>query len=114
MTEVICTCCPQGCHLQVDEQNGYAVTGNGCKRGAVYGPQELQHPVRIVTTTVAIAGAAHPTLPVKTAAEVPKERMADIVAALRNLRVTSPVRMGEVVLANVCDTGIDVVATRSL
>ena len=27
MKEVICTCCPQGCHLQVDEANGYKVTG---------------------------------------------------------------------------------------
>lgn len=114
MTEVICTCCPQGCHLQVDEENGYAVTGNGCKRGAVYGRQELQHPVRIVTSTVAIAHAAHPTLPVKTSAEVPKECMKDIVAALREAEVCSPVHMGDVVLANVCNTGVDVVATRSM
>ena len=27
MKEVICTCCPQGCHLQVDEANDYKVTG---------------------------------------------------------------------------------------
>ena len=25
MKEVICTCCPQGCHLQVDEANDYKV-----------------------------------------------------------------------------------------
>ena len=33
MKEVICTCCPQGCHLQVDEANDYKVTGNGCPNG---------------------------------------------------------------------------------
>ena len=32
MKEVICTCCPQGCHLQVDEANDYKVTGNGCPK----------------------------------------------------------------------------------
>lgn len=114
MTEVICTNCPQGCHLQVDEENNYAVTGNRCKRGAIYGPQELQHPARIVTSTVAIAEAAHPTLPVKTAREVPKELIADVMCAIKTVQVIAPIHMGDVVLANVCDTGVDVVATRSL
>ena len=40
MTELICIVCPRGCHLQVDEANGYAVTGNSCPRGAEYGRQE--------------------------------------------------------------------------
>ena len=114
MTEVICTCCPKGCHLLVDEENGYAVTGNGCKRGAAYGPAELQNPVRIVTSTVHIEGARHPSLPVKTAGEVPKGKMFDIVAALSDVSVQAPVHVGDVVLANVCDTGVDVVASRSL
>ena len=26
--EVICICCPCGCHLQVDPENDYNVTGN--------------------------------------------------------------------------------------
>ena len=44
MTEVICTMCPNGCHLQVDEANDYAVTGNKCPRGAIYGKAELTNP----------------------------------------------------------------------
>ena len=39
MKEVICICCPKGCHLQVDEQNDYAVTGNGCPNGIAYGKE---------------------------------------------------------------------------
>ena len=39
MKEVICTCCPQGCHLQVDEANDYKVTGNGCPNGIAYGKE---------------------------------------------------------------------------
>ena len=49
MKEVICTCCPQGCHLQVDEANDYKVTGNGCPNGIAYGKEELTHPTRIIT-----------------------------------------------------------------
>ena len=46
MKEVICICCPKGCHLQVDEQNDYAVTGNGCPNGIAYGKEELTNPTR--------------------------------------------------------------------
>ena len=28
MKELICIVCPKGCYLRVDEENGYAVTGN--------------------------------------------------------------------------------------
>ena len=34
MTELICITCPKGCHLRVDEEKGFAVTGNRCPRGA--------------------------------------------------------------------------------
>ena len=27
MTELICITCPKGCHLRVDEEKGFAVTG---------------------------------------------------------------------------------------
>ena len=56
MKEVICTCCPQGCHLQVDEANDYKVTGNGCPNGIAYGKEELTHPTRIITSTVRAEG----------------------------------------------------------
>ena len=47
MKELICIVCPKGCHLKVDEENGCAVTGNGCPRGAEYGKSELLHPTRL-------------------------------------------------------------------
>ena len=57
MTEMICITCPKGCHLQVDENDGFRVTGNGCPRGAEYGKNELLHPVRVLTSTVRLTGA---------------------------------------------------------
>ena len=53
MKEIICITCPKGCHLKVDEQT-FAVTGNSCPRGAVYGANELRNPVRVVTSTVVV------------------------------------------------------------
>ena len=37
MKELICIVCPKGCHLKVDENNDYKVSGNACERGAEYG-----------------------------------------------------------------------------
>ena len=55
--ELICICCPKGCHLRVDTANDYAVTGNACPNGAAYGKEELTHPTRIITSTVRAEGA---------------------------------------------------------
>ena len=72
MKELICIVCPKGCHLKVDEEKDFAVTGNGCPRGAEYGKIELTHPTRVVTSTVRCVGGAHPRCPVKTDGAIPK------------------------------------------
>ena len=41
MKELNCIVCPKGCHLKVDENNDYKVSGNACERGAEYGKNEL-------------------------------------------------------------------------
>lgn len=114
MKEVICICCPKGCHLKVDETNDYAVTGNACPNGAAYGKEELTHPTRIITSTVRAEGGLHPRCSVKTASAVPKELMFDVMAELDKVVLHAPVHVGDVVIANVCGTGVDVLATRSL
>ena len=99
MTSIICITCPKGCRLSVDEENGYKVTGNGCPRGEIYGRNELQHPVRVITSTVRIEGAAVPRLPVKTDKPLPKEKM---------------FRVGAVLAENILGTDVNIVATKSL
>ena len=59
--EVICICCPCGCHLQVDPENDYNVTGNACPNGAAYGREELTHPTRIITSTVRVVSGDYVT-----------------------------------------------------
>ena len=114
MKELICIVCPKGCHLKVDENNGYAVTGNGCPRGAEYGKAELTNPTRVVTSTVRIQGAALPRCPVKTNGAIPKGMIFDIMKALDEVSLTAPVTVGDVVIENVCGTGVNVVAARTM
>ena len=114
MTKIICVLCPKGCHLHVDENNNDAVTGNLCNRGIGYGKSELKNPVRVVTSTVAVTGAVHRRCPVKTAAPIPKGLVKAAMGLLKDVALTAPVEMGQVVVADICGTGVAFVATRDM
>jgi len=79
-----------------------------------YGRNELTHPVRMITSTVKLSGGRLRRLPVKTSQPIPKGMMEEVVRALDDVTVTSPVRVGDVVIENVCGTGADIIATREL
>lgn len=114
MKELICIVCPKGCHLKVDEEHGYTVTGNGCPRGAEYGHVELTNPTRVVTSTVCVEGALHRRCPVKTSGAIPKGKMFDAMKTLNGLVLKAPVALGQVVVKDVCGTGIDFIAARAM
>ena len=89
------------------------VTGNKCPRGKKYAAEEMTAPKRMVTSTVKITGGLYPVIPVKTEQPVPKEKIFTIMNILASVRIVSPIRMGDIVVENVADTGVNVVATKS-
>lgn len=113
---IICTVYPRGCHVKVTLNGSEVteVTDYGCKRGKEYAAAEATHPVRILTTTVKIAGEAYGLLPVRSNAPVPKELLMECMKEIKAVTVTAPVAAGDVVLSNVCSTGVDIVATKNL
>lgn len=114
MSEKIITCigCPMGCRLTVRLENGKveAVDGAGCGRGAVYARQECVCPTRMVTSLVHVQGRRAP-LSVKTLRPVPKDKIFACLDEIHKLEVIPPVSIGDVLLKDVCGTGVDVVAT---
>ena len=113
---IICTVCPRGCHMKVT-LNGTEVTevtDYSCKRGKEYAAAEATHPVRILTTTVKIADSQYNLLPVRSNAPVPKELQMECMKAIKAVAVTAPIKAGDVVLADICGTGVDIVATKAL
>ena len=114
MKNLICIVCPKGCHLCVDDENGYTVTGNSCPRGAEYGKTELIDPRRIITSTVRITAKTARRVPVKTAKSIPKGRIMDVMKALESIDVKAPVSAGDVVLKDAAGLGVNIVATKSV
>ncbi len=112
---MICIGCPMGCELTVtkNENGELVVEGATCARGKAYGIQETIAPERTVTALVAVEGKRRP-LSVKTAQPIPKGKIFDALESLQSVRAKSPVKIGDVVLPNVCGTGVDVVATENL
>ena len=53
-------------------------------------------------------------LPVRTTEAIPKELLAEAMQVLAQVEVTAPVKTGDVILANILDTGIDVIASRDM
>ncbi len=109
---LICIGCPMGCALTVTMQDGAvtAVEGNTCKRGDDYARREVVAPTRVLTTTIPVVGGTRPTVPVKTAGEVPKGLVIDCVRSLHGIKLAAPVAAGDVVCRNILGTGVDIVA----
>ena len=110
--ELICIGCPMGCPIVVEMEDGkvLSVTGNTCPRGESYARKEVTNPTRIVTTTVRVDGGKVPMINVKTEQDIPKDKIFECIAALRGVTAKAPVHIGDIILENVADTGVNIVA----
>lgn len=117
-----CTTCPSECLLTVEierDVNGNvarvrSVTGNSCPRGDKFAHQELTCPMRVLTTTVAVSGGDETLLPVRTAEAIPLALHAQAMDLIRGLVVNAPIRMGDIILPNLLDTNINLVASMDI
>ena len=112
MPDLTCIICPNSCRLEVDGDNN--VTGNLCQRGEDYGREETLNPVRMLTSTVRVSGAALRRCPVRTQTPIPKRLIPGAMRLLNDLDLEAPVEEGFIVLDNICGTGIPFITTRSL
>ncbi|MBQ9324527.1 MAG: DUF1667 domain-containing protein [Clostridia bacterium] len=112
---ITCINCPMGCRMTVTLEDGkvVSVSGNTCKRGETYAHQECTTPVRMVTAVVPVEGSRLPCS-VKTRQPIPKALIPACMKVLSETTLKKPVHAGDAVAVNVCGTGIDVIATRSV
>ena len=111
-----CIICPKGCSLRVRLEAGRVtlVEGNHCKRGAQYAEKEVTNPTRTVTTIIPVRGGREKMLSVKTRTDIPKAKVQACMRALKSVTAEAPVQIGNVILADVAETGVDIIATKEI
>ena len=114
--ELICIGCPLGCPLTVEMKGTevVSVTGNTCPNGDRYARKEVTDPRRTVTSTVRVLGGSLPVVSVNTAQDIPKNKIFDCMQELATIRVKAPVQEGDVIVSNIADTGVSVIATKEI
>ncbi|MDD3367312.1 MAG: DUF1667 domain-containing protein [Lachnospiraceae bacterium] len=112
--EFTCIGCPLGCQLTVTmNADDITVTGNTCPRGEAYAKKEVTNPTRIVTSSVVIKHGPLARVSVKTANDIPKGKIFDVMKEIRETVIEAPVAIGDVVIADVAGTGVPVIITKN-
>lgn len=114
---IICIGCPKGCKVTLthDENDQIlSVSGYGCKNGEEYAKNEFTSPVRIFTSTVRVRGGDLALVPVKTKGAVPKAMLMECAKESCRVEAVAPIKIGDVIISNICGTGVDLVAARNI
>ncbi len=112
MKELVCIICPRGCSLKVDDNLN--VSGNFCPRGAKYAIEELTAPKRTLTTTVKTNDPLRPRVSVKSDKALPKDLIFKAMAIIAKKEVKLPIKIGDIVINNILETGCNIVATKDM
>lgn len=111
---IICVACPMGCGITVEiADNGdiLSVSGNTCKRGDIYARNECTNPVRSLATTVKVNGGIYNVVPCKSSGAIPKNKIMDCMKIINEASANAPIKLGDILVKNILETGIDIVAT---
>jgi len=114
--EITCIVCPIGCKILVklDGTQFEILDGNKCKKGIEYARNEALDPRRMLTTSVLVENGEWPLVSVKSSQPVPKEKVFPALKEIKKMRIKAPVESGQIIIRNVADTGIDIVATKTV
>lgn len=117
--DYVCIVCPNGCPLHVELTDGdkpqfVSVSGNLCPRGAKWARQEIETPMRTISTNVLVEGGDLPVVSVRTADPIPLSRIMDVRAALRGITLKAPLKVGDIVTEEPAGIKTRVIVTRNI
>ncbi len=110
---ITCIKCPSGCQIFVRgsslQPESLIIEGQKCERGTVYARNEILNPRRLLTTVIRLTDR-HQPLPVRTLEPIPKSKYFEALIAVHNLKLSGPVKAGDILLSNLLSMGIALVA----
>jgi len=115
MKKLTCIVCPNGCQLSIEkEKEEWIVTGHLCPRGKDFAINEMINPKRSICSTVKTAYKDVPRLPVRTDGEIPIQDIFPLMKLLSTVVINHPVHNGEVIIENLLNTGVNIIATSDM
>ncbi|HOW37669.1 MAG TPA: DUF1667 domain-containing protein [Candidatus Izemoplasmatales bacterium] len=114
--QLTCISCPMGCPLTVEMEDGVItnVLGYTCRRGEEYARKEVTNPRRTLTSVIPVLHGEIDMVSVKTRTDIPKAMVRECILALKNLEIEAPVVIGQVIVHDLCGTGVDLIATKAV
>ena len=114
--KITCIVCPISCKIQfkTDGTHFELIDGNKCKKGVDYARNEALDPRRMLTSLVSVKNGKWPLVSVKSSKPVPKNKVFSILKEIRKTKVYAPVISGQIIIKNVDNTDIDILATKSI
>ena len=110
--EIVCIVCPNGCRVRCEKkQDDIVCSGQACKRGEAYAKSEMTRPMRTLTTSVKTIFPDSPVISVRTDGEIEKGKILDAAKLLDEVLVRQRLKIGDVVVKNICDTGVNIICT---
>lgn len=111
--KLTCIVCPLGCNITVEKkEERWAVKGNRCAKGEKYAVDEVTQPMRSLCTTIKTNSPDMPRLPVRTDGEIPLNLIMNAMDVINRTEITRPVvNCGDVIIENILETGINIIAT---
>ena len=114
-TKMTCMNCRRGCTLDVSYEGNrlISVTGNECGRGKAFAEIEISETKARFLSEIRLIGSKE-FLPVKTEKTIPKEKFSEAEAFCKGFRVPIPIRIGDVLVNDFCQTGVRLIALKSI
>jgi CxxC motif-containing protein len=114
--EITCIVCPLGCKILVRavEDQFELLEGNKCKKGVEYAKSEALDPRRMLTSSVLVKNGEWPLVSVKSSEPVQKHKVYSVLKEIKKAKVKTPVKSGQIIIKNVANTNIDIIATKSI
>ena len=68
----------------------------------------------MLTTSVLVKNGQWPLVSVKSSKPVPKQKVFFILKIIKNKTILAPVKSGQIIIKNVANSKIDIIATKSI
>ncbi|MBN2504294.1 MAG: DUF1667 domain-containing protein [Bacilli bacterium] len=114
--KLTCINCPMGCELEVSftDSGEIIVSGYKCLKGLDYAKKEVMNPTRTITSSVPVVDGEMAMVSIRTDRDVPKKLIRDCMMLLKDMKVNAPISAGDIIIENICGTGVNFIATRSV